>query len=532
MENIFSHEATPRRHEEEHKQSGLWFLAVLLLLHAAIFLVQLPTIYEFANFVFFDPGVTLRTDKLIEQGFIPTVDFGYPYSLLPLMLGRAFFALAGRTPAAYILFMFLAEAAILFGLWRLAKQSGWLIAAFLIAAMPHAIIPVYVHLTHPLEAALIVHTVADLAGGRRARALAIATVCLFVKPAMAYVLGFLIIVLAIVQLVRQRENVKTFFYFLRPAIFTGAACLAISSAYFGLKPTISALIPTNGAQSYKALGFGFFANGKTFWLPKLTGATQFAKYYSQTPAGFWIVCTLLIAIFGLVSLWNSIKVFSTKTHEEARRKPGSIISLFVSSSCGFVGERQETLIVIAVCHFTFLFTFFGWPGSWTYYSSLLVAGVALGLSAFRVRPVVIVAMILIALAGNVERFQITVNAWKWMKRSPESAGLWAFQNQRDEWTHARALAGDRRIFYFNNGCAELLYPNIDSPVSFFLSPDQQAPIEFDRIRQQLDQATIVVTFNQATVLDPWNWPEFSAQREKFEETWRGVYLTVHERKRQ
>ncbi|MBS1792032.1 MAG: hypothetical protein JST85_30275 [Acidobacteria bacterium] len=485
------------------KPRKLWLLALLLVTHLGTFLAQLPTIYEFANFVFFDPGVTLRTDKLIQQGYIPTVDFGYPYSLLPLMIGRGFFAVAGRTPAGYILFMFLAEAAILFGLWRLASHGSWWVAAFLVAAMPHAIIPVYVHLTHPLEAVLIVNTIADLAEGRRARALALATICLFVKPSMAYVLGFLILVLAIAQCVRQGQGWKSFLAFLRPAIIAGTACLAISSAYFGVTPTVTALIPVNGAQSYKALGFGFFGNGKTFWLPRLSGAAHFAKYYSLTPAGFWIICTLLIAVFGVASL---LKLLNNQT------------------------SKLETIAIVAICHFVFLFTFFGWPGSWTYYSSLLVAGTALGLATFRVRPVWIAAMIVIALAGNVERYQITVNAWKWMHRSPASAGLWAFQNQQEEWNHARTLAGNRRIFYFNNGCAELLYPNIDSPISFFLSPNQQAPIEFDRIRHQLDQASVVVTFNQAPVLDPWNWPEFAAQREQFVEIWRGVYVTVHERK--
>ncbi len=482
-----------------------WILALLLLVHAATFFIQLPTSYEFANFVFFDPGVTLRTDKLIAEGFRPTIDFGYPYSLLPLILGRIFFALAGRTPAAYIGFMFLAEAVVLIGLWRLAKQFGWRITVFLIAAIPHAIIPVYVHLTHPLEAALIVHTIADLSSGRRARALALATVCLFVKPSMAYVLGFLILTLMVVQFIRQRQNWTSFLLALRPAILAGTACLTISSAYFGLTPTASALIPINGAQSYKALGFGFFGNGKTFWLPKLGGAAQFAKYYVTTPAGFWIVCTVLLAVFGvlaLLRLWNA------------------------------PSDKHETVAIVAVCHFVFLFTFFGWPGSWTYYSSLLVAGTVLSLKTFRIRPVLIVVMIAIALAGNIERYQITVNAWYWMQRSPKSAGLWAFPDQRDEWNHARALAGEQRIFYFNNGCAESLYPNVDSPVSFFLSPDQQSPLEYERIRQQLNQASVVITFNHTFVLNPWNWPEFAAQREQFEETWRGVYLTVHKRKRQ
>ncbi|MFN8004942.1 MAG: hypothetical protein U0X75_28470 [Acidobacteriota bacterium] len=482
-----------------------WLLGLLLFVHAATFLMQLPTSYEFANFVFFDPGAALRNDKLLAQGYLPTIDFGYPYSLLPLIVGRIFFALAGRTPAAYILFMFLTEAAILFGFWRLVRNCGWLIALFVIAAMPHAIIPVYVHLTHPLEAALIIHIITDLASGHRARALAIATACLFVKPSMAYVLGFLIIVLTLVTLIRQRKTWKSFFVFLRPAFLTGAVCLAISSAYFGLVPTVTALIPINGAQSYKALNFGLFGNGKTFWLPRLTGATQFAKYYALTPAGFWLLCTLLLAIFGVISL---VKLLNSPN------------------------DKYETLAIVAISHFTFLFAFFGWPGSWTYYSSLLVAGVALGLAAFHVRPLLLVGLIMIALAGNIERYEITVNAWKWMKRSPESAGLWAFQDQRDEWNHARSLAGTRPIFYLNNGCAELLYPNIESPISFFLSPDQQVPREFDRIRQQLEEASVVITYNQAPVLDPWNWPEFAAQREKFSETWRGVYLTVHERKPQ
>lgn len=502
---------------QDQNPRKFWFLGFFLLIYAAAFLVQLPTIYEFATFVFYDPGVTLRTDQLLAQGYTPTTDFGYPYGLLPLMLGRLFFALAGRTPAGYVLFMFFVETAILFGLWRLAKQSGrwgWLVAIFLIVAMPHTVIPVYVNLTHPLEAALIMFAIAELALGRRARALALATACLFVKPVMAYVLGFVVIVLAVVRIARKREDWKSFFSSLRPAVLTGAACAIISTAYFGLVPTINALIPANGSQSYKALDFGFFRNGRTFWLPKLNSAAQFAHYYSFTPAGFWIVCTVLIAIFGLLSLVK-------------------LMPRVAPASSSFRESRYETLIVVAACHFTFLFVFFGWPGTWTYYSSLLIAGVTLGFAAFRIPTGLILAMALLALAGNAERYHITANAWRWMKRSPESVGLWAFANQEKEWTHARAIAGERRIFYFNNGCPELLYPGVDSPVSFFLSPDTQTPIEFDRLRQQLNQATVVVTFNQASpMLDPWNWPEFATQREAFVETWRGVYLTVHERTRQ
>ena len=197
-----------------------WPAAALLMAFASMFLAQLPMSYDFANFVFYDPGASLRLDHLIAQGYQPTLDFGYPYGLLTLMIGRAFFALAGRTPASYLLFMFLAEAAIVWGIWRLAARWNWLTICFLLAAMPHAIIPVYVHLTHPLEAALILHILADLAIGRRARALALATACLFIKPSMAYGLGLILLIWMSLRALREKKGWASFAASLLPATLT------------------------------------------------------------------------------------------------------------------------------------------------------------------------------------------------------------------------------------------------------------------------------------------------------------------------
>ena len=38
---------------------------------------------------------------LVEQGRRPTIDFGYPYGLLPIWIGSAWFQLLGVTPRAY-----------------------------------------------------------------------------------------------------------------------------------------------------------------------------------------------------------------------------------------------------------------------------------------------------------------------------------------------------------------------------------------------------------------------------------------------
>jgi hypothetical protein len=487
--------------ERVARNYGLLFL--LLFTHVALFLLQLPTIYEFATFAVFDPGAALRADKLIVEGYLPLVDFGYPYGLLPLLLGRAFFAALGRTPAAYLAFMLVAEAAILWGLWRLARHWSWTIALFLLISLPHIVIPVYINLIHPLEAALMLHALADLTTGRRARALAIATASLFVKPVMAYVLGFLVIVLMMIRLAQKRERVSALCVSLLPAALTGIVCALLSAGRFGFWPTWNALFPGNGSHSYETLHFGLFGNGRRFWLPQLTTLAQFAKYYALTPAGFWIVCTLLIVVFGVLSLRKLWQAADTP---------------------------HETMLIVAACHGIFLCTFFGWPGTWTYYSSLLIAGVALGLYVHGASRPLIAALVLLALLGHVERYQIATNAWRWMQRSPDTVGLWAFDNMRDEWKQARAIAGTRRILNLSNGCAELLFPNMDAPASFFLEPGLQKPIEIERLRRQLQQAEVVVTFNQGEVLDPWHWKEFADERNSFVDSWRGVYLTVHERR--
>ncbi|HEX9000990.1 MAG TPA: hypothetical protein VGB07_13885 [Blastocatellia bacterium] len=482
-----------------------WPAVALLMAFTTMFFAQLPASYDFANFVFYDPGAALRLDHVVAQGYQPTIDFGYPYGLLTLMIGRAFFAVAGRTPAGYLLFMFLAEAAIVWGIWRLAARWNWLTICFLMAAMPHAIIPVYVHLTHPLEAALILHLLADLAIGRRARALALATACLFIKPSMAYGLGLILLILILMRTLREKKRWTSFASSLLPATLTGVVCITVSVLTFGVSPLINTILPLVGARSYQALDFGLFGNGRTFWWPNLTGAAQYAKYYFSTPAGFWLVCTFLLVIFGLHSLFH----------------------LYRRSN-----EADETVATIAICHLFFLTIFFGWPGSWTYYSSMLVLGAGFGLTVYRVRPALIVALTLLALAGNLGTWKNLANTRQYAKRSTETAGLWAYTDQANEWEHIRALAGKREIYYLNNGCPELLFPNVRGPITFFLSPAMETPKEIERIQQDLEKAEVVVTFNQGPVLDPWHWDEFAKQRAEFVDTWQGKYLTVHERKQQ
>ena len=483
----------------------LWIVFTFELI--ALLAVQLPSVYSFSTFVFYDPGSFLCADWLVAQHFTPTVDFGYPYGLLSLIFGRGVFAIFGRTPEAYLAATLLLESVTALGLARMAARWHWAVVVLLVAALPHALQPAYLALTHPLEGALLTHAIADLFAGKRRRALALTTACVFVKPSMAYALGLALVILLIASLWRERWPGSAAHYIAPfvPAILTGLACAALTAIYFGWLALVNSVLPLVGLESYVALDFGFFGNGKSFWLPEAHGFNEFVWYYLTTPAGFWLLGTLLLGVWGIVALIPS------------RREKN-------------VAER-ETLVALAVCHFFFIFVMFAWPGSWTYYSYLLVAGVCLGLQLSKWRWLPLAPALLLAITGLTQIYLASVNNWRYSERTPTTAGLWADGQQRDEWSRVTELARRRPLLFVHNGCASLFFPEVQTPEAYFLSPAMQTPREIASLRRQIEQASIVVSFNHAAILDAWNWPEFADQRAQFETTWRGVYLTIHERKK-
>ncbi len=173
-------------------------LTILFMAEALVLaLVQLPLTLDFNSIIHADQGANLTVQKLLDRGRIPIIDFGYPYGLLPLLIGRSWFALFGRTPAAYAAAMFVVDLLIAWGLARCAYalRSGPVGIALFVCTMLSTALCSYINLAHACEAVLICHALAAHASGRRPRALALLTAALFIKPVMAYVYGFLIIIL-------------------------------------------------------------------------------------------------------------------------------------------------------------------------------------------------------------------------------------------------------------------------------------------------------------------------------------------------
>src|SRR5262245_59039016 len=79
-----------------------WWGVTVLGVTAATYVIRLPRTASFIDFAFGDPGSTLKVDTLVAEGYRPGIEFGYPYGLLPVAVGRVWFHVFGRTPTAYL----------------------------------------------------------------------------------------------------------------------------------------------------------------------------------------------------------------------------------------------------------------------------------------------------------------------------------------------------------------------------------------------------------------------------------------------
>lgn len=183
----------------------LW--AVYALEVIAIGLLRIPHDLGLFMFAFGDRGSWLVAQYLTAHGARPTIDFGFPYGLLPLLFGRAWFAMFGLTPTAFNAAMMTGGVAMAFGMARFANamrlnRVGQLL---IVLALPVAIQSSMPRLSHLLEAVALCLAIGEHARGNRGAALALATAACFAKAALGYLYGFLLIV-SIVAHCRRRAT--------------------------------------------------------------------------------------------------------------------------------------------------------------------------------------------------------------------------------------------------------------------------------------------------------------------------------------
>ncbi len=486
MDNVAVAVVPPRKKAPARAR---WRLpAVIAGVLLALMLLQLPVIADWSSFAFYDPGTALKGDLLICMGFKPAVDFGYTHGLATLLFARAGFWLLGRTPWAFLIMTALLEICMALAIAAFARAMHIRGAAriFLFCALPLAVMPVYLTLTHPLEALLIMWAIAEQACGRRPRALAICTACLFVKPSMAYVYGFLLTVWTLWDWRHSGGGIADLFKRTWLATATAMVATVVTLLAFGPVSLARTIVPLTGMKTYHDTHFGFFAaSGFAFWSPFIHGIL----YYFITPAGSYLACALATAAVGALLL--------------ARRRRG------------LPSRRTQTLLSMAIMLGAFLFGFYGWPNSWQYYSYLPALFVAAALAtAPRARPCIIAASVLVVL-GQATNAGIAIGAWVVKARYQQTGGLWVYPRQYAAWKRVLAVTAGQPTLVMSNGYLPWMPPGMVMPLSWFPEPGIPTKIELRRVAKQALRAKYVVTWNAYGKMSLWNQRDFAAVRSRF-----------------
>jgi hypothetical protein len=100
----------------------------------------------------------------------------------------------------------------------------------------------------------------------------------------------------------------------------------------------------------------------------------------------------------------------------------------------------ELLCTCAILQIGFVALFYGSPASWTYYAYIVAAGIMATEALGRLSVPAIAALCVLAALANYDGIRSAVSAWKTMKPSAATAGLYAASGERAEWDRVSSLA--------------------------------------------------------------------------------------------
>jgi hypothetical protein len=469
----------------------------------ALTLLQAPN-ELFLRFAFSDSGTNFTIQDLIRRGYSPTIDFGYIYGLLPVLIYRVWFAAFGATPQACWWATLACNLAMAAGLARFAasQRVGWTGVALLAAAMPDLLRNSYDVLVQALEPALLVHALAEQARGRRDRALAIVTAAAFVKPSMAYIFGTWLLIT--IGATTGRADRAGWLRVLGPALMTGAALAVVLGAVYGARPLIRTLVPTGGLDVYRQSRYGFFhGSGRDFWYRPGAGLRGYLRY----EIGYWLAGTAVLIGGGLESLSRL-----------ARRIPPR------------VPGNDEVVLGCALLHVVFVTLFFGHSFSWKYYLAIFLLGLAA--MATRGRRHAVAIGILALMVGFTDKAWVQALANDWRTRAPSATArcLCTTAEDRREWGQVLELTRDRRpVLLADCEGATLLFPQFAPPMGTYFVPGHPVPAEIRRKAAQLASAGWIVKVGAPDDHKFERWPELAAALDGCEPVWQGGLYQVYRR---
>lgn len=472
----------------------------------ALGILRLASDVHFEWFAFFDGGAELAAHAMMARGLRPTSDFGYIYGLLPLAAGEVWYGLFGLSPGAFAAACLMLDGLMAWGLARLLRSLGVgrIGVAWVVVAMPIGLISAAPpNLTHALEPAILAHALADIAGGRLRRALALATLCAFVKPSMAYLLG-----LGVLAILFTRDRTRSMAEVARriaPAFVLAIGAGLLLAMAFGPVALARSLFPIAGRAVYRANRFGLFAAGRAFWVPPRPGLRY---YFLDSFAGAWLAANAVLTLAAIRRLFARRE----SSEPEARRREG-----------------DRMIFLCAILHGAFLAFFFGNPWSWVYYVLFLVAGIAAISTSGRAGACAAALVTVLAIPWAERSIRGPIEAWGARARSIDGIGVWASESVRRDWEAVTALVRGRRVALLATTDGACLFDaDFGPPEVTFLVRGHWRPAELERKLARIRIADAVVVANPAPG-EPWfdAWPEFAGALRGFRRAWSSARLRVY-----
>jgi hypothetical protein len=457
----------------------------------------------FLRFVAMDSGAELAIQDMVGRGFSPGVDFGYPYGLLPLLLGRAWSGITGSVESVALL-VFPYVVFLSWGLARFAayRRIGLAGLALISLAMLDLTYVTGLTSTHVLEPALLIYALAEQARGRRGSALAWLTACCFVKPSLAFVQGFVVLLAAVIA---NRGAPRPTARVLVPPLITGLVLLGVLGSAFGLESLVRTISPATGAEIYRVNDFGFFhGQGRAFWVLPDASLRDYFRY----EVGFWMLGTAFLG-------WGGISGALRLARGEER---------------GGRSRDDEMVVTCAVVHLSFVTLLFGHRVTWVYSLTMLILGLAtMAGRGPRARLVVLVLAGLL-LVNDRSKFVAARQIREELIPSKSTLGLWTSPRELEEWTRARQLTeGHRPVLLAMSEGGAVLFPGFSPPMVAYLYPGCPTPGEVRRKAEQLAEASAIISFYPPDWDGFDQWPRLKAAIDDCELVFEGQLLRVYRR---
>ena len=476
----------------------------------AIDFLKLPEIMAFDSYAFCDTGANLTLQYVTSHGLRPTIDFGYHYGLLPILIGKIWFTLIGRTPIAYQALMLGGDLVIAWAIANIVSRIRFGAAGLALIAITFvfAVQASYPSLAQALEAELLSCALAEQSAGKHSRALVFASAAAFAKPSMGYVYSVLLIALACRNL-RGESVVTRATRVIAPAAVTSIVIAAILMASYGPAALIHTVLPLGGAAAYRALHYGFFSgSGREFWDPH--GLSW--GFYLFDFSGFWIVGTLFLSCSGVAA------IFYLATR---------------AGDAGLEARRNEIIATCAVLHVAFIALLFGNQWSWIYYAYFLTIGVAAAAGASAIQRRVTIGLCVMGILAWTHVIRLEQRWWNTRERDAVTAGLWASSGEREEWQRVLdTVHSQRTVILDTKGAIELIAPGFEKPVSLYLDPGWMVPADMQRKVEQMSEAQMVVVPANIEIEACRGIPaapEFATALKSFEPRMRGKFFDVYQR---